>query len=302
MAPQTTTVRLSGGALLTRHFDPTYGSADAQCGSLAQWRSWLDQLAGSLGYYRRADGSHLLLEKLELHSYSCARMASGAWVVPQPDAQMAEALTYPLGAGRSRIVQRYYDAESFGGYKFPAALSHEAGHAFHNWCGFYCDSRASGPLQEVARAWEKMISQNHTSFAPGVAPWDRDPGQEQFANAFRVLFGTYQAPGNTRGSSGNAIDPVLPGFVDPAQHLEWGQAFQLMPELCAFIEAYGARANSLQWGGGRWQLVTTVNGPDCPAGTEVYQNYYYTQTGRADGWFKKVNGAWQRFSPRYNRF
>jgi hypothetical protein len=303
MTLATDTRRGALGLSIVRHFDDQAGPADAQCGSPAEIDGYLQQIAtNSHEYYNQPDGSNKFYRAIErIDLYSSARKPDGSWVVPDPDAlPTAEALTFPLGGGRSRISMRYYDAQTFGGYKFPAALSHEFGHAYHNWAGFYMDD-AAGACQEVARWWEKAVNQARAPYAPGQTPWTRDMPYEQFANAYRYLFGTFQAPAATRGSSGPGTpDPVIAGFEDPAAHPDWRRAFQFLPELCAFVESYGAVTDSLAWHGDQFwlQATATIAGIVRPW---VAMSWYYTVDGRADGWFYWNGAAWVRFAPSYTR-
>jgi hypothetical protein len=293
MSAQTTIDRLPGGLTLVRHYDPGAGSVDAQCGSLAEWQGYAAQLGqDSLEYYARPDGTHKFWEKVEINTYSR--------FLPFPNAQLALALTYSLGGGKSRIDIQYFDPAA-NPYRFPAALSHEMGHAFHNWCGLYGADNAG--LGDVAAMWERLVSTNASAYDASKEPWSRDPGWEQFANAYRFLFGTSQAPGATRGSSGPGTpDGVVQGFEDPKGHPDWRKMFQWLPELCAFIRTYGCAPGSLQWYG-NWcfffQTAREANG--LPAGTWVFQDYYYTIAGRTDGWHKRVGASWQQFAPTYSR-
>lgn len=306
MAPQTSTTTFPDGFVLVRHYDDIYGSVDAQCGDLALWQSYIDQLDhDSQEYYIYSGARNKFDEKVEINAYS--RFLP----FPDPQGTGAVALTYALGANKSRIDIQFFDpnGETWNRqvwvpntYRFPAALSHEMGHANSNWAGFYGDASAS-TLQEVARAWEKMISSNHTAYTPGVFPWTNDKPFEQFANTYRAIFGTYLAPGNTRGSSNNQRDPVIAGFEDPLAHPSWKQAIQYMPELCAFVLSYGATTDTMQWYGDYcWYFKTAKAIPGYTSGpTWVFQSYYYTIDGRSDGWFFYNGSDWVRFKPSYVR-
>jgi hypothetical protein len=288
------------GLSVIRHFDDARPeSADEQCGSVALWQGYVDQLAhDSHEYYTLPDGTNKYFKAVEINAYSR--------FMPFPNAQLALALTYSLGAGKSRVDIQYFDPAA-DAYRFPAALSHEMGHAYHNWCGMYGNDGAG--LEEVARCWERLVSSNHSTY-PGhetAQPWPHDAPWEQWANAFRVLFGTYQAPGNTRGSSApntandGTRDRCQPGFENPSDHLEWKRMMQFAPELCGFIRSYGVQPGTIDWRGWYFIFKTAKDWAGLKAGTWVYQDWYYSVAGRTDGWHHWDGSAWQQFHPSYTR-
>jgi hypothetical protein len=288
MLEATITNTFPSGLKLVRHYDShevgSY-SIDTQCGTVSYYSAMVDQLIyQSLEYYNKPDGKNKFLEKVELHVYS--------FFIPNMPNSTAQAYCIDLGNYRSRIDIRFYDTPSFGSYKMLAAVSHEMGHAYHNWIRCFSHANING---EFSQFWEKQVSSNHTVWNPNMKPWDQPWGTgsrdedkfEQFANAFRYFKGVLA----TRGVSGaGTTDPVVPGFEDPAAHAEWGKQLKILPETCAFWETYGLKPASLVWYGGTtgyWQFQQSD-------GTWIAQTDYNT-------WFKWQNNAWVQYWPTYNR-
>jgi hypothetical protein len=284
MSQQFITTTFPNGLVLNRYYESDYGPVDNQCGSIAQWTSWINQLGtNTYEYYNQPDLTNKFTRRVTVNVYS-------KWL-PFPNANIALALTYSDADYRSHIDIQYFDPQTYGGYKFPAALSHEWYHAYHNWMGLY--GNQSQGCEELAHLWERLISSNHTTYDPNQAPWAVPDGRhegpwEQFANAGRFFGGTTEAPGNTRGSSGPGTpDGVIPGFEDPKNHPDWKLLFQWYPEACAMVKSYGIKAGSSSWGGN--YLMFQV-----PSGTWVYMDGY-------NSWHWWNGYSWQSWSPSYNR-
>lgn len=282
------------GLMLIRYC-PSGAAVDTYCGTVGYYQQMLEQLIyDALEYYTPKDaggwpaGPNKFLKHVFWHIY-----APGT---PMPLDENGNVRPYeacchsPNAAGEIHIHLRYYPpGGNWGPYKMPSALSHEMGHAYHYWAGLYT---SNAQLAEVERTWERMVSLNRTTFNASYAPWRKadggvESGQEQAANTYRCLMGV----DCTRGVSGpGTTDPVLAGFEDPKSHPEWKKAFQLLPELCGFIRANGARANTLKWVGstnGWWEFR---RGSD---GRLIAQDDYYRWYHRDD------NGPWVRFYPTY---
>ena len=291
MNEQINTYKFSNGLTLYRHYDSSSAdSMDYQCGSILTYKSYMNQLGtDSYEYYNQADGTNKFTLCVNLHVYSL--------VLPFPNIDRAEALTYSRGfhgdlpAFHSDIYIRYFDP-SQGQYRFPAALSHEMGHAYHNWAGFYGNDGAY--CEEVVRMWQKQINSAHTPMTdPKAFPWSGDPDYEQWANTYRVLFGTYIDPGHTRGSSPDyspnyTLDACKQGFENPAHHPEWKKMIQFIPELCAMLKAYGgAVQDTLSWNTNCFEFKLKN-------GTWIYQ-------GQPNAWYYWNGSSWVQFNPVYNR-
>lgn len=296
---QTSSYTFTNGTKLNRIYDNSYypgsGSCDTQCGSLALWGQYLQELmTDSHEYYNQPDGTNKFFRCVTINCYSR--------FLPFPNQQLALALTYSRGdhgqlpAFNSQIDIQYFDP-TVDPYRFPAALSHEVGHAYHNWAGLYGNDQAS---PEIAKMWEKMCSSNHTTYDPNNGPWKVPDGRtegpwEQFANDYRYFFGTINSPGNTRSSSGsNSRDPVITGFEDPANHLDWKKMMQFLPELCSMVKSYGIIPGSISWN--NWYYQFQIG-----SGQWVYMDYYYTYTGRGDGWHYWNGSTWVQWAPSYTR-
>lgn len=290
---QITQTTFPNGLNVYRHYDSAQSSnVDTQCGDLTLWLSYCNQLAhDSFEYYNQIDGTNKFFRCVNIHVYSTS--------LPFPNAQTALALTYSRGttgqlpAYHSDITIQYFDPK-VNAYRFPAALSHEMGHAFHNWVGLYGADNTGE--QEVDICWERMISINQKQYTGNEThlPWTLDKPWEQFANTFRCIFGTYLDPGHTRGSSGPGTpDPVIAGFNDPKAEASWKKAIQLLPETCAMIKNYGVASGTMAWKDAYWYFQTKQ-------GVWVYQDDYYSWYQWA--WnLSKFSWEWQKFSPTYNR-
>ncbi|MNS52540.1 hypothetical protein D3C72_852580 [compost metagenome] len=278
---------LRGGVILERHIDGDF-NADQQAGPVSNYQAWTDQLlSNALEYYTPRDangwpiGDNKFLKRMTWHLYAPTQP------IPQPTGASgweayAVAPSAPDSTGEIAIHLRAYPDL----YRLAGALSHEVGHAHHYWCGLWRGLPALRPLEEW---WERAFSLNASTFNPYAAPWrqvDRlETPAEQYANAYRFLFGTFE----TRGRSGAPTDPVLPGFVDPAARPEWRKAMKLLPELAAFIRVFGCQPGSLYWFGGADGWWEFRRGTD---GVKVAQTAEYT-------WHQSPAGAWSYYRPDY---
>lgn len=231
---QRSVTNLPYGVVLIRHYDDQKGSVDSQCGPVHWYESFVRELIDySIRYYNQPDGTNKFARKVTLNAY-------GTYTPYPTDTTqffggntLTEAMCcYPTGNGTSRIDARWLGTENVV-YRMPACLSHEFGHAYHNWCQFF----DGGPMAEILAYWKRTVG---------------EPATELFANAFRVLKGTSQ----TRGVSGpGSREPLPEGIADPKDHPEWMKQMDLLPELCAYAQAHGCK--SLSWQGGvdgYWQL------------------------------------------------
>lgn len=269
---------LNAGLTLVRHYDPDY-DLEQQCGSLSYYQALEDQLLyGPLSYFNQSDGNNKFMLRFQLHVFHGGMQLP----IPPHPAYCFE----PVGdSGTSEIHIRYLADQ----YAFPAAISHEVGHAHHNWCKVFS---MAGLSAEFSRFWEQQVAVNGTRYDPTVYPWKQANGQvetpyEQYANAYRFFQGTL----STRGSSGSGSpDPVLPGFRDPAANPHWGKQLKILPELAAFVASHGIMANTLSWQGGEygyWQFRRQD-------GVWVAQTDYYV-------WYEWKNSSWSRYYPAYVR-
>lgn len=281
---------LKAGTVLVRHYDDAFDLDRQCCGALSYYQAVEDQiLHGALSYYGRK-----FTEKVEINVYAPLLEGTPAWPAGFGGADCAD-----LGGGRSRIRIRWFDPAAFGGYKLPAALSHEIGHAYHNWTRCFHGTPYAGTFGVF---FERLVSSDGSAFDPSRKPWIEPwgPGSrtedkfEQFANAFRCFFGVLA----TRGVSGSGTtDPVVPGFKDPAAHPEWGAMLRLLPELTAYWDAYGLRDGTLRWEGGADGAWVFQNA----AGDWIRQSDYYAWQRWGWSWAAWAN-AWNAFYPTYNRF
>lgn len=285
------TTRFSNGLTLNQHYDSSSPMfLEDQCGSAILWQDYIDQLSyNTHEYYNQPNGTNKFFSAVTIHVYSR--------LLPFPNSDLALALTWSTGVDGSKspwqsdITIQYFDP-SVNAYRFPAALSHEMGHAYHNWCGFY--GAYKDGLADVAATWEKLISSNKSVYTGNEtqAPWTGDKPWEQFANTYRCLFGTYKVPAKTRGQSNTAVDPVIAGFNDPGQNGSWKKGIQMLAETCAMIKAYGCKAGTMTYNG-VWQFQTNQ-------GVWVYQDDYYSWYQWAWSW-TKFTYCWQKFNPTYTR-
>lgn len=207
----------------------------------AQWQKWANELrsAGMVNYYNFGSGNKFL-DKVTINVYNGVP-------VPQEHGQGHQAVCWDRGGGKSEIFINSFPNEE--AYKFVGALSHELGHAHHNFVGFF-PGPSCGPFNEdFQNIWACLFSQNRTTFNANLAPWKQANGVEspveQYANMFRALAGTLE----TRGKSGVAPDLVLPGFHDPLapENADWLYLAWMGPEAVAMMRVYGYRAGSAQW-------------------------------------------------------
>lgn len=278
---------LTRGTVLVRHYDSDYDLDRQCCGPLSYYQAVEDQMAsGALLYYDRASGRNKFFEKVELNIYAPLLQGTPAW-----PSGFGGADCLNLGNGQSRVRITWFDPASSGSYKLPAAISHEFGHAFHNWTRCF---EGTAYAAQFSAFFERLVSSNHTTFSATAKPWDQPLGAgsrdedrfEQFANAWRYFFGVLC----TRGVSGQEPEKVLPGFEDPAAHPEWGKQLRTLPELTAFWDRYGLKEPSLSWQGGAdgfWQFQRSD-------GTYIAQTDFNT-------WFRWDGTLWAQFWPSYDR-
>ena len=225
----------------------------------------------SIGYSDKPDLTNKFLKHVEVHCYSKS--------LPYPDAQYGGQVTYDLGNGNSKITLPFSDPT---GYYFKAALSHEFGHAYHNWTRFLTEPK----LKDVRRWWDWEISTNNSLYDEKALtyPWIQPDGTiqrdyEQFANSYRILFGTT----NTRGN----IELIPQGMESTLTIPELKRKFQLLPELCAMAANYNGINNcTLQWDNG---FVFQI-----PSGHWIWQSDYFT-------WAYHDGSKWVSFVPTYTR-
>lgn len=284
MGTQTTV--LSSKLTLVRHFGVNE-TADQHCGTIARQEQRVNQIGVGLEYYKFGD-THKFFEKITVHLYSLS--------VGIPDKSIGGAYCYDLG-GRSEIHIPNYDGGGYDPYTMDAYLSHEIGHAFHNWTRCFYDK--IGP--EFVAFWERGISENNSTFNATLYPWKTAAGglqrpEEMFANAFRCFLGAAL----TRGVSGpGSKDPVTPGFRDPKLNQGWCTQMKLLPETAAMVQAYGIKAGTLTWpwgdmGGWRFQLPSNAQYPN------LWVAHWYENNNMA-AWYFWNGSAWLRWYPSYTR-
>lgn len=277
---------LPGGLWLTRVYDAnSRDSIDTQCGSLDYHKKLFSQIQRQVAYYNSPDGTNKFLKQVGVAVYSPR--------VPFPSTTDKAHCKERNGLGPSDInIVKFSDA-----YQFEGALSHEMGHAYHNWTLCFTGTPYKhgqyGPI--FSEFFERQLTLNGSTWSKDGKPWrqpwapaaGRDENkQEQFANVFRYFLGTDA----TRGKSGPGTrDPVVPGFKDPAANQHWGKQLRLLPELTGYWDSYGVQNRTLSWEGGAdgyWQFKNAAGQ------TMIHKNYYE--------WYEVVGGRWQRVSPRYN--
>jgi hypothetical protein len=89
-------------------------------------------------------------------------------------------------------------------------------------------------------------------------------------------------------------DAVIQGFENPKDHPDWKWAFQLAPETCAMMKAYGVKPGTVSWGGSYW-LFQIKNG------SWVYQDGYNSWHRSTWQWWSASWSPWTTFSPSYTR-
>jgi hypothetical protein len=276
---------MPGGLWLTRVYDANSKvSIDAQCGSLDYYKQLFAQIQRQVSYYNSPDGTNKFFKRVGVTVY-----APG---VPFPSSTDEAHCQERNGLGDSNIdIVKFPDV-----YKFEGALSHEMGHAYHNWtlCFTGTTPRYGSYGAIFTPFFERQISENGSTWSatgkPWYQPWGPGKGRdenklEQFANVFRYFMGADV----TRGQSGPGTkDPVVPGFKDPAKNPHWGKQLRLLPELTGYWNSYGIQNGTLSWqdgADGYWQFKNA-------AGQLMVQKNYYE-------WYEVVAGRWQRVSPRY---
>jgi hypothetical protein len=277
--PVTRVDTLPGGVRLNRVYivgeDP-----EIACGKLSLWKQIITEIStNSYQYYNQPDGANKFLKHVDVFCYS--------QTVPYPDAAIGGQVTYALGNANSKITCPYSDPSQ---YWFKAAMSHEFGHAYHNWIRMF----EGGVYADVRRWWDHEITVNKVTFDPNVYPWKQANGvqndYEQFANTFRILFGTV----GTRGVSNTNGEIVPPGFNDSNLIPDLKKKFLLLPELCGMIASYGGiKPNTLQWANGGFMF-------QIPSGHWIWQSDYNSWQYNVQNVFGQWSG-WTVFSPEYTR-
>lgn len=271
-----------GGVKLNRIYAPGENPENS-CGKLSLWDQIVLEIANnSVSYYWPQGygiGLNKFLRHIEVNCYSQG--------VTYPDESIGGQVTYALGNANSRITLPFTDPNQ---YWFKAALSHEFGHAYHNWIRMF----EGGVYSDVRRWWNHEITIDKISFDPNVYPWKQANGVqndvEQFANSFRILFGT----AGTKGASTTNGEIVAPGFNDTNFISDLRRKFLLLPELCAMIATYGGIVpGTLQWAGGGFMF-------QIPSGYWIWQQDYnvwaYNSKNLLGQWY-----GWKQFYPTYNR-
>jgi hypothetical protein len=282
MAITTQTFVLPYGAKLVFHYDDSYPQ-EQQVGTLDYYQAIINQLVyQSLEYYNQPDGTNKFLNHVTLHIW-----ADQIPYDKSPDNLPYEQTfwTFNDDNGNSHIYAHWLDPNQGNGYRFPASISHEFGHAYHNWAGWPADMRANptGWGAEIHRVWKNAV------IGTGVFPqgWNE---YEAWANAYRCLKGVQ----TTRGISGPTLnggsDPVPAQMQDPLNHPEWLKWFNLIPELCGFGGTFGIKTGTLQWCGdqnGYWLFQNSLG-------------QWHAQTDY-DTWFYWTGANWVQYSPIYKR-
>lgn len=269
----TDTHAIGHGLTLTRHYDPAGASVAQQCG---EWSWYIDlaaQLAKSFAYYDQLDGSNKFLRSMGLHIY--------AQNLPYPDAPGAVGGEYGQGfyctndGGLTSHISARYLADDLG-YRYPASLIHEFGHAHHYWSG-WPQSQTWG--REIADFLTKQFQGTNLPKA-WPAGWNL---YEAYANNFRCLF-------DPKGHD----KPDAPAGIEPAtNHPEWLKMMALLPELCAFLTTYGIVPGSLSW---QWD-----NGFQFKRANDGVQIAHWYDPNNYDMWFQLIEGGWSRYQPNYIR-
>jgi hypothetical protein len=250
---------------------------EVACGKLSLWNQIVREIStGSYEYYSPGDGTNKFLKHITIECYSKA--------VPYPDANIGGQVTYALGNGNSKITCPFSDPNQ---YWFKAAMSHEFGHAYHNWIRML----EGGVYTDVKRWWDHEITIDKVSFDPNKYPWRQPDGslqrsEEQFANSFRILFGTVGTRGN--------LELVPQGMCVTTLVQDLPKKFQRLPELCAMISNYGGiKPGTLKWvnGGFMFQI---------PSGHWIWQQDYNIWQSNVQNVFGQWSG-WKQFFPTYTR-
>lgn len=185
----TQTTNLRWGTTLVQHYADN--ESPDKAGSVSFYQALEDQLRDQSMEYYDYGGKNKFFTKVTLNVYSKAADVDN----PYPD---HGAVTVNIGDGTSIIYSRFWDpADGYDSYSMPAIISHEFGHAYHNWCRLYY-------VQPIMQVWspyfENLITNPDVRYQDGVSPWGHDQKPwERFADAFRALKGVYC----TRGVSGD---------------------------------------------------------------------------------------------------
>lgn len=268
-----------GGLLVVRHFDDIL-PVDGQCGPVSYYDGKVRDLAqNNLEYYNLADGTNKYLKHgiLHIYAYNIDYPADAANFLGSPRTEAF--CCFNDGNANFRIIARYLDPNNGNDYRYPASLSHEFGHGWHNWGGL----QNAGAWADELRAFytRRFLKPGVTTYPTGYNVW------EAFANAWRCDRGV-QA---TRG-----VPDVPDTMENPNNHPEWRKQDSLLPELCAYAAKYGIQAGTLSWQGGEngyWQFKQAD-------GTWIAQVDYYNwqEWVQPNVWSAY---AWYRFYPEYTR-
>lgn len=277
--------KLPSGLTLVR-VCPDGKPLDARCGTVAYWAELIRQIgvAPVARYFNSPDGSgfNKFLSKVTVWVYDPEMTLSREKEIG------AEAYCEDMGNGYSVVTLKYFKAAGHTLYRGEGALSHELGHAWHNFARCFSATVFGNDFRML---WGKEASLNNT--VPGSQfPWNQGQSiHEEFANAFRYFGGS----DNTRGVSGpGTTDPVVNGFKDPASRKDWLALLEMLPETQGFVEAYGYVPGTLSWsrgenGGGG--LIFQVHGYVWVCQTAPYR--WFRWVYESGGW------KWQPWSPAY---
>jgi hypothetical protein len=260
--------------------------ADQECGRVVFYSRFVLELTqGSLEHYDQPDGTNKFLSSVTLHVYGPD--------VPYPEHVanfLGDALSWGFaafvaGPDKSEIHIRYMGLDPRNlMYRYPASISHEFGHAYHNWCGWYQDAT-------WGEEFKKFFARQ---FCPSGTYPDGWSVYEAFANAWRCLKGSKV----TRGVSGTAnqgSDLTPPEIVDPAG-APWRKQFDILPETCAYTATFGIEPGTLEWRGdatGWWQFKNKQG----RFVAHVSYNTWYQWVWSWRSW----KYVWERFEPTYIR-
>jgi hypothetical protein len=281
MAEATQTDIIFGGCKLIRHYDTTKSnSIDWQCGPVSYYDAMLRDMAqNNVEYYNSADGTNKFWKHVTLHVYAYSLPYEKPAADFLGNAYTEAFCCFNDGSDYAHIDVRYLDPNNGNSYRYPASVSHEFGHAHHNWAGL---QRAGAAYDELRAFYtRRFLKPGVTVFPSGYNIW------EAYANSWRCQRGVAA----TRGT------PDVPDQMEnPNDHPEWRKQDNLLPELCAYVAKFGMQSGTLTWQGGEngyWQFKRGD-------GTWVGQFDYYNwqEWVRANWWESE---AWHRFYPQYDR-
>jgi hypothetical protein len=283
----TQTVTIFGGCKLTRHYDGNSTlSVDQQCGTAAYYDAVVRDIASNnTEYYNSGDGTNKYWKHMTLHVYAYPLPYEAPAASFLGSATTEAFCCFNDGSDYAHIDARYLDPNNGNSYRYPASLSHEFGHGWHDWAGLQRQGQAYDELR--AFYTRRFLKPGVTSYPNGYNIW------EAFANAWRCQRGVAA----TRG-----IPDVPDTMENPNNHPEWHKQDNLLPELCAYLASIGStiKAGTLSWQGddttGFWQFQRTD-------GVWVSQNNYYgwREWRQVNNWWEPTRWDWVQFSPTYDR-